>query len=54
MSKTFHKFNKYSDEYNVRGEKRFKTGMKNKRIRRLDNALKTKDVSKIMTLEEKM
>jgi hypothetical protein len=53
MSKTFHKFNKYGDEYNVRGEKKIKTGMKNKRLRRIDNVLKTKDVSKIISLEEK-
>jgi len=53
MSKTYNKFNKYNDEYNVRGDKKLKTGMKNKRLRQLDNALRTKDVSKIATFEEK-
>jgi hypothetical protein len=54
MSKTFQKFKKqYDIDDSNRSIKKLKAGKNNKQLRKLDNALKSKDVSKFFTYEEK-
>lgn len=55
MSKTLKKFRKlYEPEEGAHQAKRRKSNFNNKKLRSLDNILKTKDVKKILNYEEKI